>query len=297
MFRKFLNAIRVYKSDISIIGGDVSGKVIVPLVRDGNMLRGNYKGQDLLLRAEDAGAVISDIENRGRYVMLTEDPSEGMRISSDKEYFEGMYRKLAAERLRSWVELADSVFKDSTKIYMGIGNDDPRELSEAVSGDAIVYSEEKVLELGGGLELLTLGYSNKTPWNLPGDLSEEELDQKISVLVSRVSDMNSAIFNLHVPPYDTTLDIAPKLDKNLKPVVGPTGMETDHVGSIAVRNAITRCQPLLGLHGHIHESRGSQKIGRTICLNPGSEYDTGILKAAIVNIDQKKVKSHILIAG
>ena len=45
-----------------------------------------------------------------------------------------------------------------------------------------------------------------------------------------------------------------------------------HAGSTAVRASIEKHQPLVGLHGHIHESKGFVTLGRTLCLNPGSEY-------------------------
>ena len=71
------------------------------------------------------------------------------------------------------------------------------------------------------------------------------------------------------------------------------------VGSTAVRDAVQRVQPLLSLHGHIHESRGATKIGSTLALNPGSSYEEGILQAAIVNLDPKKrkVRNYQLVNG
>jgi Icc-related predicted phosphoesterase len=69
------------------------------------------------------------------------------------------------------------------------------------------------------------------------------------------------------------------------------------VGSTAVRNVIERHQPPLALHGHIHESRGEAKIGRTICLNPGSEYSDGVLRAVIVTLSETGVKGYQFMSG
>jgi Icc-related predicted phosphoesterase len=66
------------------------------------------------------------------------------------------------------------------------------------------------------------------------------------------------------------------------------------VGSKAVRRAIETYQPILSLHGHIHESRGVATIGRTVCINPGSEYPDGVLRGAIVDFDRDGVKSYVL---
>jgi Icc-related predicted phosphoesterase len=52
-----------------------------------------------------------------------------------------------------------------------------------------------------------------------------------------------------------------------------------------VRDAIKQYEPVVGLHGHIHESRGAQRIGSTMCLNPGSDYSADLLRGAIVDFD------------
>ncbi|MEM2517675.1 MAG: phosphoesterase, partial [Candidatus Bathyarchaeia archaeon] len=103
----------------------------------------------------------------------------------------------------------------------------------------------------------------------------------------------NSIFNLHCPPINTLLDIAPKLDKDLKVSL----RETIAAGSAAVRKAIEKYQPLLGLHGHIHESRGIEKIGRTLCINPGSEYTEGILRAIVVDLGKDNIKNNFFISG
>ncbi len=69
------------------------------------------------------------------------------------------------------------------------------------------------------------------------------------------------------------------------------------VGAVAVRNAIEKYKPLLGLHGHIHESKASEHLGRTLILNPGSEYGEGILRGVLVDLDDKKIQSHLFVQG
>jgi len=139
--------------------------------------------------------------------------------------------------------------------------------------------------------MLSLGYSNMTPWRCARDIEEDELAKKINDLARKISDMNMAIFNIHVPPHGTPIDEAPELDENLRPKLAPGGEVMKRpVGSTAVRSAIEKYQPMLGLHGHVHESRGFVKIGRTLCVNPGSEYTEGILRGVLIQIDLKKKK-------
>jgi len=105
----------------------------------------------------------------------------------------------------------------------------------------------------------------------------------------------SAIFNIHVPPYKSGLDEAPELDKDLRPVLA--GQSLKPVGSTALRKAIEEAKPLLGLHGHIHEGRGATRIGKTLCINPGSMYEQGTLLGAIVALGKNKIENYVLTSG
>jgi Icc-related predicted phosphoesterase len=145
--------------------------------------------------------------------------------------------------------------------------------------------------------MISLGYANITPWKCPRDVPEDALMTMIDDLTSQVKDMRNCIFNVHIPAFDSGIDVTTALDENLKPVMTSSGPVQISAGSTSVRSAIERYQPLLALHGHIHESRGVAKIGRTICLNPGSEYSEGILRGAVVQLAESKVQSYLLVSG
>ena len=78
---------------------------------------------------------------------------------------------------------------------------------------------------------------------------------------------------------------------------GAGGIEMQPVGSTACRETIERYQPLLGLHGHLHESRGTFQLGRTLCINPGSEYSEGVLRGALIELEGGQVKNYQLTTG
>ena len=106
------------------------------------------------------------------------------------------------------------------------------------------------------------------------------------------------MFNLHVPPIRTPLDMAPVVDENLHPVIQGGSVLMGPAGSQAVRNVIENYQPLLALHGHIHESRGLAKLGKTVCVNPGSAYGEGVLHGALFELDRRKgLKRYQLTSG
>jgi len=177
------------------------------------------------------------------------------------------------------------------RIITAPGNDDPYEVDDLIrerGGDRVVLMEGEVTEIAPGHEMLSTGWSNHTPWNTHREFDEPVIREHIDAMASRLAHPEAAIFNIHVPPYGTGLDDAPELDADLKPVQGGNVMKP--VGSTAVRDAILKHQPMLALHGHIHESRGIQKLGRTICINPGSVYGEGILQGVIVELGMDEVR-------
>lgn len=204
------------------------------------------------------------------------------------------------ERLEDWVRLADERLKGTdVKCFVTGGNDDAFEVEALLrNSDQLTVPEGVVCSLDDKHEMISSGYSNMTPWQCPRDIPDQKLAEKINDMTSQVKDMQNCVFNFHVPPYDSGIDTAPELDENLAPKLDPGGdTRMIPVGSKAVAQAIERFQPLLGLHGHIHESKGVRKLGRTLCVNPGSEYTQGILSGVVVRISDKKIEDYFFVSG
>jgi Icc-related predicted phosphoesterase len=158
-------------------------------------------------------------------------------------------------------------------------------------------TDRDVVRLDNGREILTLAFSNPTPWHTHRELPEDAIARWVNEQAAMLEHPESAIFNFHVPPFNTPLDLAPRLDQNLTKLMSPGGEpQMIHVGSTAVRAALERYHPLLGLHGHIHESRGTVTFGRTLSINCGSAYTEGALLGAVVDIDGDQVKA-VLTSG
>jgi len=196
------------------------------------------------------------------------------------------------------MQLAEERLKGvNVKIYMMPGNDDLPDVASVIEKSPLVVNPEgKVVELDKGQEMISTGFSNPTPWKTPRELSEEELGNKIEEMASNVKNIENCLFNFHVPPYDSNLDSAPLLDEKLTPITGASGVVMVSVGSTAVRQAIEKYQPLMGLHGHIHESANAIKIGRTVCVNPGSYYQQGILRGYVIHLDNG-LKNYYYVEG
>jgi len=300
-FRKWVNAARVYKVDALVFGGDIAGKIVVPIVRfsrDRYVLELYGRTLELAPR-EELEAVRSRIRASGRYdVVLSPDEKRAFDQRPDLVAGE-LFPAAMRQSLGSWLELAEERLEQvGIPAFVMLGNDDHPELAGLLDGTWLRYVEERVVELPGGFEMLSLGYSNRTPWHSPRELEDGELGARVEALASQLKEPQHAVFNLHCPPHDTHLDQAALLDDQFRPRTAGGQVVTGPVGSAAVRRLIERYQPALGLHGHIHESPGVQRLGRSLVLNAGSEYGDGVLRGALVTLDRAKgVRSWQLVQG
>ena len=300
-FTKFLRAASFYKADVLILGGDLTGKTVIPIKEYSGGFETELLGQKFTSTTE---AEVQDVERRicllGFYPYRT--TAEGWnQIKTDLDKYDSLYEKLALERIGNWITMAKEKLENAVPVYVTGGNDDPPAVVEFLkSQGSIINSEEQTVTLDGLWTMVSLGFSNFTPWKTPRECSEDVLTDKIEWITSKILDHTNTIFNFHVPPYKSTIDVAPAVDGTADPpkYILRNGMPVlTSVGSTAVRSAIEKLQPMLGLHGHIHESKGTIKIGRTLCVNPGSEYSEGILKGVIVNLDEKGVRSFQFTSG
>jgi Icc-related predicted phosphoesterase len=297
---KFLNAAKFYQANVLILGGDVTGKMIVPLVEqgDGTSVADFLGTREVVRNTEQQQALEKKIRNSGYYPYSTT-LAEFERLQSDKHLVDELFSKVMADGVKRWIGIAEQRLKGSgVKCYISPGNDDRFNIDEAIrASPVVIYPEDQVILIDDKHEMITSGWASTTPWKSPREVPEAELIKKFQPMIDKVQNMDDAIFNIHCPPYETTIDLAPELDANLKPVIKGGSISMVHVGSVTVRQIIEKYKPMLGIHGHIHEARGFVKIGRTLCINPGSEYGEGILRGAIINLDQKGVKNYMLTQG
>ena len=297
-FTKFVNAAAFYGADAVLLGGDLTGKAIVPLVRENGVHRGIFLGEDVSAEGEALVELEKKIANTGYYAFRCSSEEEDA-LRADRAAREALFLRLMRERLERWVALAEERLRpQGVPCFVNAGNDDPPEIDEVLeASDWIQFLEGRVVRLPDGTEVASCGYANRTPWDCPRDIDEEELSRRLEAVIGGLDEPGKAVFNFHCPPFDTGIDAGPKLDENLRMTSGAGGAEMQPVGSKACRAAIEQHQPLLGLHGHLDESRGVHKLGRTICLNPGSEYNEGVLRGALIELRKGKLRSHQFTAG
>jgi Icc-related predicted phosphoesterase len=298
-FRKFINSTRVYEPDVLILGGDVAGKAIQSIVRAPN---GHWKcrfvGTDYdVVEGPDLVALEKLIADHG-YYSYRADPGELEAMEAGGE-LDAVFLRLMRARLTEWLDLADSRLRPlGIPLFFMLGNDDPEDLGALLdSAPWGTHDEGRVVWLDDEHEMISVGYSNVTPWHTYREQNETQLRASIDAMVPALEHPERAVFNLHAPPFGTQLDEAPLLDANLVVQASLGQVQMVAVGSTAVLDAERAYQPMLGLHGHIHESSGIRRVGRTVVINPGSDYSTGALNGALITLDGEKVKAQQLVRG
>jgi Icc-related predicted phosphoesterase len=299
-FRKFINAGTLYKVDYLILGGDITGKLLVPIVRQPNGTYDSRYGDDTVSGIDEAGvtALKERIRGFGHYYVVVS-PDELGELQTDETRRDEVFREAVSRSVEDWVTLAEDRLRGTgIRCFVAPGNDDFLSIDSALESSEIVeFAENRVIELDETHQMITTGYSNPTPWATERELPELQLRARIEGMAARVHDPSNMIAVLHPPPFRSTLDDAPKLSDDLAMTLTGTGLSMAPVGSTAVREFVESSQPLLGLHGHVHEGKGTVMIGRTLCINPGSDYTEGTLSAAIVNIADGRVVSNQFVSG
>jgi len=304
-WKKFLNAAKFYGADALVMGGDVMGKLAIPIIREaGGTSRATIHGRvERVDSADGVAALRARIGDLGFYDLVM-DEDEYRATQADPDAVERLFVRLATERLARWIDLAETRLAGTgIKVYATGGNDDLTEVMatmDRTDTQAFIACEDRAVPIDDEHVMISMPYVNPTPWRTPREADEPELAERIARLADGFADQAKVIFNFHAPPIDSTLDTCPMLDASTDPpgqVVRGGQPVLYGAGSTSIRASIERYQPMLGLHGHIHESQAAARLGRTVCVNPGSEYGEGILRGCLITIADGKVTSYQMTAG
>jgi Icc-related predicted phosphoesterase len=298
-WRKFLNSGKHYGADALVLGGDMTGKALVPIIDDGGgrwhatLLENRHElqGEEEVVAFEDA------VKRRGYYPFRT-NPDDLADYQANPERADRFFHEQMLATVERWMALADDRLGEAgIEAFVCPGNDDQLDIDEVIAAAQHVHlAEGRVVDIDG-FQMASTGWANRTPWKTYREEDEPDLTVRIDRVAAEVTTgPERTIFSLHCPPYGSGLDDAPELTEDMH--LKHAGHAPVPVGSTAVRDAIERYQPVLSLHGHIHEARGQTRIGKTLCINPGSSYEQGELLGAVIDLDGgKKVKNFVLTSG
>jgi len=301
-WRKLINATRAntYKADVVLIAGDLTGKALVPIVEEpAGVFTATLLGTRRVARSEqelaDLERSIADVG----YYSIRVSSAERDAMESDPSIVTRHFHEQIAQRLRDWLALAtERLSGSSVPIYLMPGNDDEFEIDPILAENGYARNvNEQVVDLTPWHQLVSMGWSSPTPWSTPRELPEEEFLDRLSSLMAGVRDPTKSVIMTHVPPYDSGLDTAPLLSPSLQPTASAGDLLRGPVGSTGVRRAIETFRPVVGVHGHIHESGGERRIGNTLCVNAGSEANHGVLRGYLIDLGQDGVEKRMRVEG
>ena len=299
-FRKFLNAGKFYGATHLIIGGDITGKSLVPIRRRSDGWFAQFAGRDYACGTQrELEQLEQAIRDAGQYPYVADEDELRALAEDQSGHRDDVFTRAVVAGMERWMRLADERLSGTEiQCYVTPGNDDFWEVDDVIrASERVQFVEGQCVRVNEHHEMITTGYSNFTPWKTEREVSEDDLAKRIDAMWTAVEDPLNAVAVIHVPPVDTPLDVAPELGPELNLKMEAGGIRMTHVGSSAVRSWIERAQPLLGLFGHVHESKAAMHVGRTLCVNPGSEYTTGVLAGALVAVGDDRVLSYQLVSG
>jgi uncharacterized protein len=297
-WKKFISGGKFYEVDTLILGGDMTGKAIVPIIAQGG---GKYKvtllEQETIL--EDQAAVdemVKTIQNRGYYPYITTS-EEVNELSNSPEKLDALFAQECTKTVARWMEYADQKLEGTgIRCFVCPGNDDIFEIDDVIAtAKNVKLAEGRVIQLDDDHEMVSSGWANITPWKTHREESDDDLLARLEGVIGMAQNPGMAVFCFHPPPYGSGLDEAPELSADLRPTYA--GRAIIPVGSHSVLKMIQKYQPILSLHGHIHEGKGTRKMSKTLCVNPGSNYEQGILSGAVVELKKDKVGNYVMTTG
>src|SRR5499433_958031 len=300
-WRKLLNAVRmnIYKADAVLYAGDLTGKAMVPIVAVGDRYEASLLGQRRVARTEEELAALErDVASLGYYAFRTT-KEEVDALGGDQAKLDALFSKEIRARVTKWLDLAAERL-DGTGIPLLLipGNDDPSDTDEPLaSSQYCTNADGAVVDIPGDLQVIGLGKSSPTPWKTPREVSEDAFREEIYSLADQARDPKRTIFLIHCPPFGSGLDTAPGLDQDLRLQASAGDLIRGPVGSAGVLEAVQKVRPLLSLHGHIHESGGERKIGPTLCVNPGSEAGSGVVRGYLIDVSDDGVERSFRVEG
>lgn len=300
-WRKWLSVPHFYKVTTLMFCGDLTGKAMVPVIKQNDETYVAFDfGKRVQLKKEIEVMKFEEKFASYGFYPLRCTKEEVEELKTDRRKVENTMEELAKKRMKEWLDLlVEKIDLKKIKVIVMEGNDDSPDINDVIKSyedQGVIRPLGKVVDICG-FETISLEYVNPTPWKTPKEMSEDDLKRKIENMVQALSDPKKSVFNFHCPPYNTNIDKAPKLDKNLKPVTVAGAVAWEHVGSKSVRQEIEKYQPIIGLHGHIHESSGQDKLGSTPVINPGSEYAQSILRGYILEFSRDGLETYWRVQG
>src|SRR6202161_1357592 len=199
-WKKFLNAAAFYKADMVVLGGDVTGKIMVPIVAYNGFWEVTVRGERMRLESrEELLKVDQQLRDRGPYPAIV--AREELDQLSSQDAITNRFNAEMTRSLDRWLDMADGKLRGGAiPCVLNGGNDDIFEIDPILeAAPSVTFAEGKVIDLGG-FTMGLVGWDNPTPWDTHREAPEDQLAAKIDAIAGLVPDMDRTIFNFHAAP-------------------------------------------------------------------------------------------------
>ncbi len=169
VWKKFIRGAERYKANVLIIGGDITGKNVVPVTDNSDgTFSAEFQDQKKFIKNKDELKRFEDtLRTTGTYMYIGT-RSELSDFANDKSKSESIFSQLVLQRLKEWVQFADQ--NSNISLYVNAGNDDEQGVDNVLKASKkIVQPEDKIIEIDSKHEMISGGFANLTPWHCPRD--------------------------------------------------------------------------------------------------------------------------------
>ena len=207
-FLKFVNAGKFYKAQALVLGGDITGKMVVPLIRRGGRYEARFLGRDFSVESDTERAELEKLVRMNGFYPVTMSPEEHAHCQADETARQALIDRLILESVERWIAIAESRLANTgIRCLINAGNDDEDYVDAALRRSGVVENHDgEVVRLDDDLEMLICGYSNRTPFDSPREMDEPALEAHIRDIAAGLGNPARTIFTLHVPPYNSGLE-------------------------------------------------------------------------------------------
>src|SRR3990172_346243 len=183
-FRKFINAGKFYDANVIVMGGDIQGKLMIPIIKESNgRYRATLQGRvEQITTSEELDGLRARLDTLGFYYKIMEE-DEFRLLSADPKAVDKLFHEEARQKLSRWVDLAEERLNGTgIKCFVTGGNDDEWDVLSAIKREgthSLIACENEMVMVDGDHSMISIGISTPTPWNKPREVSEEELGKMI----------------------------------------------------------------------------------------------------------------------
>ncbi len=177
---KMCQAPKVFKADVAMMCGDLTGKAIMPIIqeKENRWYAQPYGKRKQFKKQKDVDRFFAFQKDAGFYPYVMT-PDELAALREKKGAIKELFQKLMSERMQEWLDMAAERIPPDVDIIVNPGNDDSWVIDPIIENHPrIIYPLKQVIDVHG-YPLISCEWVNSTPWDTERECPDEELMEKL----------------------------------------------------------------------------------------------------------------------